>query len=341
VRQLNLFPDSIPEALPELEPDLPPPSELDLSAWPPAPDLLPGQLHLFSDRSIRLASARAAIAEARLDDARRALLALKKRFPEDRFIAREAACTTAVRRRFAAAVAAPPDERAKALLALARSLDGAVEPWAKLRDAVLRRVAGELSRAQGNAAMLEGQPPGFYLLEAGALEEARASLTRTLEAGPDARALFLLADTTLLLGAKAAARRRYLEALLIDPFDAAFAGVRDEDVRALPMVAGDEIEIAEVPLAWSAPVGIVTAVLPWPAGLSRMARAPDEPTRRAVLSPSQREALEKARAFVRAIEEVGSPEGRGRMVELRRAMKQLCPQLFEVYMDRVVRGKGR
>jgi tetratricopeptide (TPR) repeat protein len=329
VRQLSLFPDSAPEL---------PPSEPEPSAWPPPPELLPGQLHLFSDRSILLGSARAAIADARLDDARRALLALTKRFPKDGFIAREAACTAAVRKRLTAAVAAPPDERAKALLALARSLDGQAEPWAKLRVAVLCRVADELSGAQGDAAILEGQPPGFYLLEAGALEEARASLTRTLDAGPGARALFLLADTTLLLGARAAARRRYLEALLLDPFDAAFAGIRDEDVRALPTVAGDEIEIAEEPLAWSAPVGIVTAVLPWPAGLSQRALAPDQPAAGAASSPSRRDAIERARAFVRAIAEMGAPEGRGRTVELRRTMKQLCPRLFEVYMDRVVRG---
>ena len=53
--------------------------------------------------------------------------------------------------------------------------------------------------------------------------------------------------------------------------------------------------------------------------------------------PTVREA--RARAFVRMIAEMGS-EGRGRTVELRRTMKHLCPPLFEVYMDRVVRRIG-
>jgi tetratricopeptide (TPR) repeat protein len=337
VRQLSLFPGIEHEPEPEPEPQA---SAPELLSWPNLPDALPGQLHLFSDRSVRLSRARAAITEARLDDARRELVDLKKRFPRDPFITREAAHITTLRRRFAAAMAAPPGTRAEALLAFARSLDGADEPFASLRRTALRRAADELRRAEGDAATLSGQPPGFYLLEAGALDEAKDSLTRTLSIGPSARALFLLADTTLLLGAPGAARRLYLEALLLDPFDPALGAVRDEAVRALPSTAQDDLELDDEPMAWSAPVGIVTFVLPMPVGLPRGALALAELAQAPTRAPSQRDALERARAFVQALAEAASPEGRSRAVDLRRTMKQLSPRLFAAYMDRVVRSKG-
>nr|AYM54057.1 hypothetical protein [Byssovorax cruenta] len=336
VHQLSLFEGIAPAPEPA-----PPPAAPELPAWPEPSSVLPGQLHLFSDRTVRLAEARAAIAEARLDDARRVLAALKKRFPEDPFIAREAARAATLQKRYAAALDAPAEGRPEALLTFARSLGATEEPWASLRRAVLCRVAAELDRGPVEAPLvLEGQPPGFYWLEAGAFEEARASLTRSLARGPSVRGLFLLGDASLLLGAGGPARRHYLEALLLDPFDAALAAVRLEEVRALPATARDELEIEEEPAAWSAPVGMVTGVFPLGVGLSLEGLAlleVEQPAGRAV---GAREALGRARAFARALVEMGTPEGRGRVVELRRQMKQISPRLFAAYMDRVVRAQG-
>ena len=335
MRQLSLFPGAVPEA-----PEAPPeeiPEEVEDLPWPEPSSVLPGQLHLFGDRAVRLGRARAAIAEARLADARRELGELKKRFPDDPHLAREAARVTKLARRFEAALASPPDARAPALLDLARSVEAAEEPWASLRRAVLRRLAGDLL-ARSDTILLDGEPPGFYLMEAGDLDEARASLARAAAALPAAHTLFLLGDATLLAGARPLARRAYLEALVLDPFDGRLAAVRDDDVRALPDVARDELEIEEEPAAWSAPAGVVTGVLPSPAILPREALAPGLPGGR---TAAEREALERARAFVRALAEAASPEGRGAgAIAVRRAMKAISPALFAAYMERRVRGKG-
>ncbi len=338
MRQLALFPGAVPEPEPEPTPEPEPaPDEPDEPAGPAPSDVLPGQIHLFGDRTVRFGRARAAIAEGRLDDARRDLLALKKRFPDDALLAREAARTTKLARAFAAALAASPDARPAALLGFARGIGAAEdEPWASLRRTAMRRVAEALASC-GETATLEGEPAGFYLIEAGAFDEAAASLARAASGAPSAHVLLLLGDATLLAGGRPEARRRYLEALVLDPFDAALAAVRDEEVRALPDVARDELEIEDEPRAWSAPVGVVTGVLPSPASLPRAALAPAQPGGR---TAGEQQALAAARAFVQALADAASPEGRGAgAIEVRRTMKRLSPPLFAAYMERVVRGK--
>jgi hypothetical protein len=338
VRQISLFPALVPdEQEPPPAPE-PPPAEPEPTAWPEAPDILPGQLHLFSDRAVRLGRARIALAEARLDDARVELAELKRRFPDDPFLTREAARAAKLSRRLTAALVSPPGERPAALLAFARSIDAAPtrgEPWPSLRRALLRRVAGELE-GRGDEALLEGEPPGFYLLEAGAFKDAREQLARAVVVRPAAHTLFLLGDAAHLAGAPLEARRAYYAALLVDPFDRALGAVCDDHVRALPDVARDEIGIEDAPAAWSAPVGVVTGVLPWPSGLSRelLEAAPTA----ARTAPEQR-AMEQARAFVEALVESASPRGRGPgAIEVRRTMKRTSPELFAAYMERVVRG---
>jgi hypothetical protein len=336
VRQLSLFPSIVPAevAAPPAEPIAVEPED---EAWPAEPDVLPGQIHLFGDRHLRHARARGAIAEARLDDARRELAWLKKRFPDDPFLAREAARTAKLARKLSAALASSEGERPAALLAFAQSFDAAEEPWTSLRRALLRRVAGVLE-ARGDDALLEGEPPGFYLIEAGAIEEARESLARAAAQRPSAHALFLLGDASLLAGAPVEARRAYYGALLVDPFDRALGAVRDDDVRVLPDVARDEIGIEDVPAAWSAPVGVITRVLPWPAGLSQELILAAAPARR---TDEEQRAMEQARAFVEALVASASPAGRGpEAIEVRRRMKRISPPLFAAYMERVVRGKS-
>ncbi len=349
MRQLNLFGE--PEEAPPPEPVLPEEEEVPAPAWAEASDVLPGQLHLFSDRAVRFGRARAAITEARLDDARRELAELVERFPDDPFLVRESGRVAKLAKKLAAVLRSPPSGRAAALLAFARSSPAspegragdAVEPWTSFHRALLRRVAAELA-VRGDGALLEGEPPGFYLLAAGDLEGARASLSRAAVTAPSAHTLFLLGDASFLSGARAEAGRAYLGALLADPFDRALEAVRDDDVRALPDVAEDEIGIEEAPAAWSAPVGVVTGVLPWPSGLPReLLEAAGIGGRTA----AEQEALGAARAFVEALATAASPAGRGEgAIEVRRRMKRLSPALFAAYMERVVgrrvgEGAGR
>ena len=109
-------------------------------------------------------------------------------------------------------------------------------------------------------------------------------------------------------------------------------------MRVLPDVARDEIGIEDVPAAWSAPVGVVIGVLPWPAGLSRELTLAAAPARWTV---EEQQAMDQARAFVEALVESASPAGRGAgTIEVRRRMKRISPRLFAAYMERVVRGKS-
>ncbi len=328
MEQLDLFgnPAPSPPAPPAPEPEVTP--KLDL------PDVLPGQVGLFDARTMLLGRARAAIATADLDAACRDLDALRARCPDDPQVAREALEGHTLRERLARIEAPRTKHRARALLGLANELARAAEPLASLRRRLLARVAAEIRRQQGDAGELEGRLAGEYLLDAGDFRDAQASLATAFAATGEARALFLLGDATLLLGDRSAARRAYLQALLLDPFHPALRGTRDEEVRALPDVVRDELEIEDEPEAWCAPAGLLLGVLPRPTAGEGPALPPPSET----LSPTRREALTKARAFVAALATAGATRGEA-AIEVRRTMKRLSLQLFDLYMDRVVRSR--
>jgi len=335
MRQLDLFGDYTPgppAPPPAPEPEAPPPL--------PLPGVLPGQVGLFEPRSLLLGRARAAVAAAQLDEACRAIDALRERCPDDLAVAREASAMYALRERLARIDAPHARERARALLALARDLEGTPEPTASLARRLLVRVAAEVQRRHGDAGELEGKLPGQYLLEAGDVEEAQASLAAALAVRREARTLFLLADATFLRHDVAAARRLYLEALLLDPFDPALRAARDEAVRSLPGVVRDELEIEDEPEAWSAPAGILQGVFPRPARSIQGGAPPGlpEPPPGAApflaaegLTPARAEALGRARAFVEALVAAGAARGDA-VIAPRRAMKRLSPALFALYM---------
>ncbi|AUX42967.1 uncharacterized protein SOCE26_044070 [Sorangium cellulosum] len=330
MRQLSLFDD---RAL------TPAPVPLDGAAGLLAGDGAPaGQLDLFAQRTLRLSLAAEAVAAGELGEARRLLAEVAALRPADADVRRQADRVAALERQLG--LAGSSASPAAALLEVARGLDPATGAFASLRRVLLRRVAEALRGAEGDDGRLEGQPPGYYWLEAGDVAEAHGSLARAAEARRSARTLCLLADAATSLG-DPAARRLYLEALLRDPYDAALAAARDEGVRGLPDVARYELEIEEEPRAWSAPVGIVTGVLPPPLGLAldevvSGAPLPGGPPR----SPGQEEALARARRFVAALAAASSREARRSgeaVIEARRAMKQLAPALFAAYM---ARGSG-
>jgi len=300
------------------------------------PEILPGQTGLFDFRSLALGRARAAVSDGRLDEACRELSALASRLPNDAAVLREGVEVRALMEKLARIAGPRRKQRARALLALAGELAGAPEPRASLRRRLLVRAAAELAREQGDAGTLEGRLAGEILIDAGALAEAEVSLAAALAARREARALYRLADAIFLRGDTATARRRYREALLVDPFDAALLDVRDAEVRGLPGVVRIELEIDDEPDAWTAPAGILTGVLPWPArGDAGAAPGAGEDA----MPAARREALGRARGFVEALAAAGTARGEA-AVAVRREMKRISAAMFEVYMDRVVRGRG-
>ena len=329
MRQLDLFAEyaATPVApTPSAEPEVPAPLDL--------PDVLPGQVGLFEPRSLLLGRARAAVALGQLDEACRELDTLRARCPDDAAVGREALEIHTLRERLARIDGPRARQRARALVELASELERAPEPRASLRRHLLARAGAELRKQHGDTGELDGRLAGEYLLEAGDLEGAQASFARAFAADQRARALFLLADATHLLGDSAAARRLYLQALLLDPFEPALRRVRDDGVRSLPETVRFEVEIDDEAEAWSAPAGMLLGVLPRPA----LEETPAVPPPPEMLPPRRREALVRARAFVEALVAVGTARGEA-VIELRRTMKRLSPQLFGLYMDRVVRSR--
>ncbi len=329
-QQLDLFTGRVSPPMPAPAPE--PPRE---EPRPLPPEVLPGQVGLFDFRSLALGRARAAVAQGLLDEAWRELDALAARLPDDADVLREGVEVRALMERIASITSARREGRARALLALAEELRDAPEPRASLRRRLLIRAAEELVREQGDAGTLEGCLAGELLLDAGALAEAEGAFVAALAVRREARALYRLADAIVLRGDTATARQHYREALLVDPFDAALLDVRDAEVRALPDVVRLELEIDDEPEAWAAPAGIITGVLPWPTGDARVAPGAGEDA----TPPERREALGRARGFVVALAAMGTARGDA-VITARREMKRLSAAMFEVYMNRVVRGRG-
>jgi hypothetical protein len=337
VKQLSLFEKIAPEEHPPiLEGALSPSPGLDSG---------PGQLGLFDRRAIQLKRIGDAIADAKLDEAHRWAIELQTSAPGDADIRRLAAAVDTHRTKLVNTERLDPPARATELLALARTLDGQSGAWSSLRLLLLRRVAQEIHQSLGDAGEIEGQPAGYYLLEAGDFAAAKASLTAAAAVHRRAHTLFLLADAAFALGDPSAGRL-YLEALLVDPFDPALALVKNPAVRALPDAARDEFEIEEAPEAWSAPVGVLTGVLPPPTVLgpdvySESGADEEHPSsigeREGAEDFSNWEAVRRARQFIRALVAASSaakPHGDA-ILDARRAMKRLCPTLFAAYMRRV------
>jgi hypothetical protein len=344
MQQLTLFLDAA--SADAVEPEAPAPATVPAFAEEesPAAGGAEEQLGLFEQRTLRLARAEEAISRGRLAEARRTLQELRKQWPEDAGLRHAVERVASLQRRFRWVDELPAPARPSVLLAAARELEPARGPWADLRALLLRRLAAELREVDGDHGELEGQLPGYYLIEAGALAEARASLMAAAAARRRARPLYLLADIAFLQGEIGAARRLYLEALLEDPFDAALASVRDVDIRTLPELASEEYEMQDQPAAWCAPVGILSGALPSPAALGDGALSLLTVERALPPVKERREALSRARAFVQALAAASSPAARrdhDLVIEARRAMKRLAPQLFAAYLRRIAAAQGQ
>jgi hypothetical protein len=217
----------------------------------------------------------------------------------------------------------PPSAQVGAHLELGRRLALESGPWFSLGRTLVARAAAALGPAEGVAA-------GRLFVEAGDLERARSAIL-SVAGPPRAASLFALGDVESALDDRSSARRRYRDALLLDPFDPAFDGVADEDVRGLPFLAELEAEVDGDPRAWCAPVGIVAGILPRPRDPTSELPMPAD------ASAAQSALLARAREFVDALVRAASPDverSREALIEARRCMKRASSPLFAWYLAR-------
>lgn len=294
------------------------------------PGLRGGQLGLFDARYLRLQRARLIAIRGQISRASREYARLREQYRDDAVIAEEAERVRALELEVARALALDLEDRVRALLAAAERIEAIPGALASVGRILVCRAGMELQRERGDGFALDGRLPGHYFLDAGELERAGQSLARALEHERRARTVFAWAELAALYGDRRAARAAYTEALLRDPFDMAVDRARDSDVACLPDVARYDFDITDEPVAWCAPAGMVTGVLPRvaPEALQRFCACDGAADRTA--------ALERARGFVRALHEAGDrSRGRDAIIAARRRMKQLQPGLFREYLGRI------
>jgi tetratricopeptide (TPR) repeat protein len=288
----------------------------------PGVDAHPSQIGLFDARVRELRAVRQAIASGELGEALDRLRSIEAGSDFD---------PSAMQKKIARISAQISDasrwtrpESAAATAALGRRIAADGEPWSSLGRRLLVRAAASV---EDDLSPLAGR----LYQEAGDLERARSVLASALERHATASLLFALGDVETLRGNRTAARRCYRDALLLDPFDAAFDTVIDDEVRALPQVAEGDVEIESEPRAWAAAVGIVAGVLASPGQADLTSPEPDP------IPTAAFDALVRMRNFVRALGLTAAPDGPPRpnaLIEARRAMKQASPALFAWYMAR-------
>ena len=283
------------------------------------------QLDLFGDRQLQLEHARRALAEARAADACRELTRLRSYHPEDPAIAAELDLARQLERRLDEIETAAAGERPRLLAALARSAPP------RVRTSLLRRAAGELGRA-GPTALLDDKPASVLLLAADDPDAAWVAADDAARHTPRARFLAYLADVEHRLDRRSRARELYRRALALDPYDLDWNELADDAVKELPDIAGAELELDDG-MAWAAPVGVVLGVLPVgdppvspvsPVSPTWGDHAADRPP------PS---ALDQARRFLGALVRASRERGPS-MIDARREMRLLAPQLLAAYLER-------
>jgi tetratricopeptide (TPR) repeat protein len=285
------------------------------------------QMGLFDARVRELRAVRQAIASGALDEALDRLRSVEAGSDLDPSAARER--VSRISAQISDAGRSATQESAALLAALGRRLAADGEPWSSLGRVLLVRAAALVEDGPGSLA-------GRLYQEAGELDRARSVLASALARARTASLLFALGDVETLRGQSAAARRWYRDALLLDPFDAAFESVLDADVRSLPDVAEGDVEIESEPRAWAGAVGIVAGVLTPPVQADvRADGISSEPDRGGSAAV---EALSRMRRFVEALVLTTAPHappGRDALIEARRTMKRASPALFAWYMGRL------
>ena len=280
------------------------------------------QLDLFGDRERSRAEAWACLLDFDLAGARKALLELLAGDGEDSAARSALALVDDVALRIASLVVDGTDPIA-APFRLAAGLDPLLVPsW----HACVARAA---ERRWGPAARVGGDPVGLHWLLAGRPDRAEPALALHLAREPtDARAHGYLGDARTLTGDRAGARVAYRQAFALEPRAVDRERLVDPALRDLAVVAATEYEVAGDPFEWVAAVGVVEGTLPLP-----------EPELPSAAPPVSLDLVEPATVdvprglrFYRLLVHERSARGHERRVELRGAMKRLCPALLAAYL---------
>lgn len=190
---------------------------------------------------------------------------------------------------------------------------------APVAAAVRRHLARGLVRAsdavEGRGGFLDGEPVGAWLLEAGLVEEAAASLFASLARAPTSgRAALLLGNALFRLERVEEARDAWRRALRVAPTEIVLAEIEDEEVRGLADLA-DEFDLHGDVRAWIPVLGFLEDVLP----LSALDPVPGAGFGDAT------------RAYDLLIAHKGA-RSHGERTAIRRDLKELAPALFEALL---------
>lgn len=192
---------------------------------------------------------------------------------------------------------------------------GSPEVLASVRRYLARGLARASEAAEGRGAFLEGEPVGAYLLEAGLVDEAAASLFASLaRSATSGRAALLLGNALFRLDRVEEARDAWRRALRVAPLEILLAEIEDEEVRSLAELADDLGIIGDV-RPWLPAIGYLEDVLP----LSALDPVPGAGFGDATRSYDLLIAHKGARSH-------------GERTAIRRDLKQLAPLLFEALL---------
>lgn len=186
---------------------------------------------------------------------------------------------------------------------------------AAVRRYLARGLVKAADVADGRGAFLDEEPVGAYLLEAGLVEEAAASLFASLARSPTSgRAALLLGNVLFRLERVEEARDAFRRALRVAPFDVVIGEIEDEEVRSLAELA-DEFSLQGDVRAWLPVLGYLEDVLP----LSALDPVPGAGFGDAT------------RAYDLLIAHKGA-RSHGERTAIRRDLKQVAPELFEALL---------
>lgn len=180
-----------------------------------------------------------------------------------------------------------------------------------VRGHLARGLAMAVERKDGRGSLADGVPVGAYLLEAGLVDEAAASLYATLAKAPaNGRAALLLGNALIRLERVEEARDAYRRAFRVAPLELDLAEVEDPEVRELAGLM-DELGLEGDPRVWLPSIGLLEDVLPFSAL---------DPVPGAGFGPA-------TRAYDLLIAHKGA-RSHGERTAIRRDLRELAPELF-------------
>jgi tetratricopeptide (TPR) repeat protein len=275
------------------------------------------QLDLFSDQSMGYAAARRDLVSFDLIAAEGALERHLRHYPQDEAARRDLELVLLLKDRVGEL---PAGDELDGLLGLRELLpDELVPHWHG-------RLAACAEAAHGAGAYVGGAPAGLHWRLAGEPDKALASLHATLaRSALDARARGYLADVLFSCGRLEEARREYLRAFVDGPAEVDCESLADPAVVELLDQASDYA--APGPAAtWVAAIGTVERVFSGP------------PPALPLLQPERATPATSSRpAGIRFFELIVAERAARTLddrVEIRRRMKEICPELLVAYMRR-------